>query len=172
MSALLTLIAAVSADGFISRGQGVPWDLPDDRRHFRDYTRGQWLLLGRRTYEEMAGWFSDHRVLVMSRDSGFCPAIGRRTSSVAEALALASNAGAAELVVCGGAQIYALALPSADRLVLTHVHVILGSGAAFPPVNPEIWEPVDRSSHPADDNHALSFDIITYQRIARLQRAA
>jgi len=61
------IIAAVSADGFISRGTGVPWDLPEDRQHFRRLTQGQWLFLGRRTFEEMLGWFKDHHPVVLTR---------------------------------------------------------------------------------------------------------
>ena len=67
MKVRVIIIAAVSADGFISRGTGVPWDLPEDRAHFRRLTAGRWLLLGRRTFEEMTGWFREHRPLVMTR---------------------------------------------------------------------------------------------------------
>jgi dihydrofolate reductase len=171
MSATLTLIAAVSADGFISRGSGVPWDLPADRAHFRQYTREKWLFLGRRTYEEMLGWFQPgHHPLVLTHEPKLIGPKGRAVSSVPEAIRLAGNQ--RELVCCGGAQIYQAAIGHADRLIVTQVHEILGHGLAFPKIAKSDWEPVSRRSQAMDDDHAFSFEIVTYQRIQRLDLAA
>lgn len=146
---LVTLIAAVSEDGFISEGKGVPWDIPEDRAHFRSYTAGKWLLLGRTTYEEMLGWFGDHTPLVMTRDAGYKPKIGQRVSSVAEAIALAEKARQSELVVCGGGQIYAAAIPLANRLVITRVASTLGAGVPFPKIDPREWSLTQAEKHDA-----------------------
>lgn len=170
--AFLSLIAAVSADGFISRGSGVPWDLPKDRTHFRQYTQGKWLLLGRQTYQEMTGWFKDHHPLVLTRDDRFIPFVGERVSSVEEALTKATLANQPELVVCGGGGAYAAAMPLADRLVITHVDQILGGGVRFPPFHEQDWEPVTRVAHKLDDDHDYSFEIVTYQRVKYRQKAA
>jgi len=161
MTTLLTLIAAVSEDGFISRGQGVPWKLPADVAHFRAYTTGKWLLLGRRTYEERLGWFRDHMPLVLSRDQEFVTTIGQRVSSIAEAL---QRTAADALVVCGGAQAYALAMPLADRLVLTQVQTHLGDGVPFPEIDWSEWTEVAREPHAADAQHAHAFEIVTWKR--------
>lgn len=168
MSARLTLIAAVSADGRISRGTGVPWDLPADRQHFRDHTRGRWLLIGRRTYGEMQGWFQPgHHPLVLTRDASFQARPGQAVPTVARALELASLAGQAELVCCGGAQAYAAAMPLAHSLVITHVRHFLGSGPAFPTIPPQDWMAVERRTHEADQDHAFPFEIVRYQRVMR-----
>ena len=147
MSILVTLIAAVSRDGFISKGRGVPWDLPADRAHFRRCTAGKWLLLGRTTYEEMIGWFRDHTPLVMTTDPGYMPAIGKRVSSVAEAIALAENAGQGELVVVGGGQIFIEAMPFAQRLLITRVSAPLGRGVPFPDMDPGDWQLTRAEAH-------------------------
>ena len=157
---VVTLIAAVSEDGFISKGKGVPWHLPEDRAHFRRYTAGKWLLLGRITFEEMHGWFRDHTPLVMTRDAGYEPVIGRRVSSVAEAIALAEQAGESELVVCGGGQIYAEAMPCAHRLMITHVAARLGSGVPFPAITPVEW----RRTHVEAHEGSPAFRIEQYDR--------
>lgn len=172
MPPLLTLIAAVSSDGFISRGQGVPWVLPKDRAHFRAYTNGKWLLLGRRTYEEMLGWFTNHHPLVLSRQQAFIPFLGDRVSTVEEALHMAEMARRAELVVCGGAGTYMAALPLADRLIITHVEDRLGSGVAFPAFSRDDWEPISRKICEPDETHAQGFAIVTYQRVRHYQKAA
>jgi dihydrofolate reductase len=161
---LLTLIAAVSADGFISRGRGVPWHLPEDKRHFRAYTAGKWLLLGRQTYEEMLGWFQPgHVPLVLTRQPQLRVLQGRVVAGVPDALKKACLA--PELVCCGGAAAYAGALPYADQLVLTHVADELKAGLPFPAVDPLDWQPVRRVAHGADAHHAHDFEIVFYQRI-------
>ena len=155
----LTLIAVVSEDGFISRGQGAPWDLPRDRVHFRAATAGMWLLLGRRTYEEMLGWFRDHTPLVLTRDPTFVPPIGKAVSSVPQALDLAAKAGVDEIFVCGGSAAYELAFPHADRLLVTHVGTRLGAGVAFPKIETPPWRLVSSADYPADaeNAHAMRF---------------
>lgn len=169
---LLTLIAAVSDDGYISPGTGVPWDLPLDKAHFRAYAHGKWLLLGRKTYEEMLGWFSDHHPLILSRDDRFLPFIGQKVDSVDQALSLATQNHQAELIVLGGGGAFHAAMPQADRLVITHVHDLLGGGVSFPAFSSDDWEAIQREAYPADELHAYSFDIVTYQRIRHYQHAA
>jgi dihydrofolate reductase len=165
MPPVVSLIAAVSSDGYVSRGRGVPWDLPADREHFRACTAGKWLLLGRSTYEEMIGWFSDHHPLVLSSNPDFVPAVGQRVASVAEAIALTGAAGQEELLVCGGSQVYAAALPVADRLILTRVDQRLGGGLPFPAFDEAEWPLRVRRRHPADDQHALAFEIRIHERV-------
>jgi dihydrofolate reductase len=160
----LTLIAAVSEDGFISRGQGVPWDLPRDRVHFRAATAGKWLLLGRRTYAEMLGWFRDHTPLVLTRDASFVPPIGKAVRSLPQALDLATKAGVEEIFVCGGSAAYELAFPHADRLFMTHVGTRLGAGVAFPKIGTPPWRLVSSVDYPADAENALAMRFADYRR--------
>jgi dihydrofolate reductase len=86
-------------------------------------------------------------------------------SSVAEAVRLASAAGEPELVCCGGAEVFAAAMPHAQRLVITHVLEILGGGLPFPVISPRDWEPVTRHTHGMDEQHDFDFEIVTYQRV-------
>jgi dihydrofolate reductase len=169
---VLTLIAAVSAEGYISTGKGVPWHLPRDQEHFRRATRGQWLLLGRRTYEEMLGWFEDRQPLVLTRNPAFRPPVGRTVANVTESLQIAGAAGARELFVCGGGDAYAAAMPYADRLMLTQVDSILGGGVSFPQVNPAEWQLTSQQDFPADANHPQGLRFATYERIGRSAHAA
>ncbi|MDB6003563.1 MAG: diacylglycerol kinase [Prosthecobacter sp.] len=161
----MTLVAVVSADGFISRGQGVPWDLPRDKEHFRRVTQGQWLLLGRRTYEEMIGWFEDRHPLVLTRNPAFLPPVGETVSTVEEALRVAGASGARELFNLGGGDVFAAAMPCADRLILTHVDSLLGSGVPFPAVSPEEWQITSQQEFPADAANPLAMRFATYERL-------
>lgn len=165
MKTRLTLIAAVSGDGFISRGTGVPWDLPLDRKHFRTYTLGRWLLIGRKTYQEMQGWFQPcHQPLVLTRDADFMANPGRTVQTIEQAIHLTKEAGATELVCCGGGLVYASAIPLADRLIVTHVDHQLHEGVPFPIIQSSIWRPTHRQRHLADQNHKHGFEIVHYER--------
>ncbi len=161
----MTLVAIVSADGFISRGQGVPWNLPRDKEHFRRTTQGQWLLLGRRTYGEMIGWFEDRHPLVLTRNQAFTPPVGQAVATVEEALRVAGAGGAHELFNCGGGDAFAAAMPCANRLILTHVDSFLGGGAPFPPVNPHEWQITAEATFPPDAANAYGLRFATYERI-------
>ena len=162
MTPALTLIAAVSADGFISREKGVPWDLPRDRAHFRAQTAGKWLLLGRRTYDEMRGWFRDHTPLVLTRDLTLKVPEGHAVRDVAEALEKAAQAGVSEIFVCGGSAAYFAAMPHATRLLITHVDSVLGGGVAFPEIDARVWTAVSREKHAADAENAFAMEFAEY----------
>lgn len=163
MRPLVSLVAVISTDGFISKGVGVPWDLPIDRAHYRAYTKGKWVLVGRRTYEEALDWFGDRYPLVMAPAS-FHPTLGQRVGSVEQALATAEAAHQPELVVIGGSGVFAAAMPHADKLIITHVDDILGTGIPFPKIDNTHWRPVSRERHEPDTQHVQAFEIVTYHR--------
>lgn len=164
----LTLIAAMDENRLLAGEQGIPWHLTHDIAHFRDYTAGRWLLLGRKTYEEMHGWFrAGHFPLVLSSRCGWDPDPGCIVSSVPHALALAGTAGQFELICCGGAQTYAAALPYAERLVLTIVHHRFDAGSRgvfFPEWRSPEWRETSGSYFPKDAKNRFDFTIQHWQR--------
>lgn len=118
------MIAAMAQGRVIGSENGeIPWSLPRDQAHFREYTQGKWVLVGRKTYEEMTGWFGDRTPIIITRKKGYTPAHSwhRVSSDVREAIRLAQSSGARELVVIGGSSLYQAALPFANRLVLTRI---------------------------------------------------
>ncbi len=163
-SPLLCAIAAVSADGFVSRDTGVPWDLPADREHFRAITAGKWLLLGRRTFQEMLGWFKDHHPMVLTQSSDFRPQVGNVVHTVQSALDLAASEGAEEVWVCGGAATYAAAWPLVQKAVITRVAENLGSGLAFPEICTDEWIATDQFPLHRTSDREPAAEVITYQR--------
>jgi len=164
----VSLIAALDQNRLLGAGGGIPWHLPRDQRHFREFSAGKALLLGRKTFEEMAGWFTTQRPLVLSRDRRFSPPDPPpgfcRVASVEEALETARGLGVGELVVCGGAQIYRLALPFADELVLTEVHAAFHGDAFFPEFSLEEWVEVARARFEPDALNAHAMSIARYRR--------
>jgi dihydrofolate reductase len=161
----IALIAALDRNRAIGRDNELPWRLPDDLKRFKALTLGKSVLMGRRTAESLGRALPGRLNLVLTR-SGQAPfADMQPVASTDEALRLAAEAGASELCVIGGAEIYALMLAQADRLYLTHVDTeVEDADAFFPAFDAAPWKPVARERHPADAKHAVAFEFVDYLR--------
>ncbi|OHE80546.1 MAG: diacylglycerol kinase [Lysobacterales bacterium GWF1_69_6] len=158
----MRLVAALDRARGIGRGNELPWRLPDDLQRFKALTLGKPLLMGRRTAESLGRALPGRRNLVLTR-SNQVPFPGMEAvASLDEALSLAAGA---ELMVIGGGEVYALALPRASHLHLTHVDtVVADADAFFPAFEPAHFEVLSREPRPADARHALPFEFVDYRR--------
>jgi dihydrofolate reductase len=139
----LTLVAAVGRNGVIGRAGGLPWDLPEDRAHFRRTTLGHAVIMGRRTWDERGKPLDGRRNIVVS-GSGQVSGTGREVyRTFDEALAAARTTDPDPMVI-GGEQIFRLALPMATRLVLTEIDFDAEGDTCFPPFDRAAWTAVDR----------------------------
>lgn len=154
----------MDANGLIGADGDLPWRLPADLKHFKQNTVGRPILMGRRTFESIGRPLPKRDNLVLTRDAGFEADGVQRVASLDEALAFAHEHGHDELAVIGGAQIYALALPRVDRLILTCVHSAFAGDTHFPAIDWRDWREVERVDHPADDRHAYDFSFIELRR--------
>jgi dihydrofolate reductase len=158
----LVLIAAIDRQRAIGRGNALPWHLPDDLKRFKALTLGKPVLMGRKTAEAIGRALPGRPNFVLTR-GGRAPFEGQvAVASLDEAIA---RADAPALVVIGGGELYALALPRAARLHLTEVDTTVeGADAWFPPLDAAAWREVARGHHPADARHAFAFDFVDYGR--------
>lgn len=163
----VVLVAALDRNGAIGRGNALPWHLPDDLRRFKAQTLGRPVLMGRRTAEAIGRALPGRRNIVLTR-SGRAPLSGMdAVESVAAAMRIAGEDGAEQLAVIGGGQVYALSLPLATRLYLTHVDTsVTDADAFFPAFDRERWRVVFREPHPADERHAYAFEFVEYAPLA------
>ncbi len=161
----IVLVAAVDRRLAIGRDNAMPWHLPDDFRHFKALTLGKPVLMGRKTAGSLGRALPGRRNLVLTR-SGRVPFPGMEAvASMEEACMLAAAVGATGLSVIGGGEVYALALPRARVLHLTHVDTVVeGADAFFPAFDPGAWREARREHHPADARHAFAFDFVDYVR--------
>lgn len=161
----LVLIAALDRERAIGRGNALPWHLPDDLKRFKALTLGQPVLMGRRTAEAIGRALPGRANLVLTR-AALAPLAGMQAvGSLDEAVARARDAGASSLAVIGGGEVYALALPRADAMALTHVDTVVeAADAFFPPFEPRDWRITARQAHAADARHAFAFEFIDYVR--------
>ena len=161
----LVLIAALDRAHAIGRGHQLPWRLPDDLRRFKALTLGKPVLMGRKTAASLGRALPGRRNLVLTR-SGRVPFEGMQpVASVDEAIRLSAEEDAQELCVIGGGEVYALCLPFASRMYLTHVDTAVeGADAFFPTFDPTQWRVVAREAHAADARHAHAFEFVEYDR--------
>ena len=159
----LVLVAALDREHAIGKGNTLPWHLPDDLRRFKALTLGKPLLMGRRTAESLGRALPGRRNLVLTR-SGQVPFDGMEAvASLDAALEIARDDGAETLCVIGGGEIYALCLPQATRMYLTHVDTLVeGADAFFPRFDTAAWQVARREAHAADAKHAHAFEFVDY----------
>ncbi|MEX0449273.1 dihydrofolate reductase [Spiribacter sp. 221] len=159
----ITLVVAMSENRVIGRNNDLPWRLPDDMRHFVALTRGKPIVMGRRNFESIGRPLPNRQNIVMTRDANWATDGVEVVHTLEEAVAAA--AGAAELMVIGGAGIYAAFLPIADRIELTRVRAELDGDTWFPAFEGPDWALQQTTHHPADAEHAWPMDFETWTRV-------
>lgn len=122
-------IAAMSLNRVIGRGGQIPWHLTEDFRWFKQMTTGQVVVMGRKTFESVGRPLPNRATVVLTRATAPIP--GVRTVSDLDQIDLAGET--REVFICGGAQVYALALPRCSDLYLTLVKQVVEGDAFLPP---------------------------------------
>ena len=163
----LILIAAVARNGAIGRNNGLLFQHAADQRHFRQATMGCPVVMGRKTWESLPPRFRPlpgRRNVVVSRNAAFHPEGAEAATSLDTALALLHAA--PRVFVIGGAELYALALPRADTLMLTEVDADLEGDKHFPPWVRKDFDEVVRTAAPGSgaDTGSPPFAFVTYRR--------
>ncbi len=157
----IALIVARATNGVIGIEGRIPWHLPADLRRFKQLTMGAPMIMGRKTFESLPGLLPERRHIVVTRDAAYEADGAEIVTSFKAALA---RANAPHVWVIGGAQIYAAALPYAQRIELTEVHRDYAGDTLLPPFGPE-WHEMARDPHPADGDRP-AFDFISLARKA------
>lgn len=161
----LSVVVAMARNRVIGRDGTLPWHLPADLRRFRAITMGKPIVMGRRTHESIGRALPGRRNVVLSRDPAY-RAPGCEVCADLDA-ALALLAEAPEVMIVGGAALYAEALSRADRLYLTTVEAAPAGDVLFPAFDAAEWREVTREDHPADAEHAHPYAFRVLERVSR-----
>ncbi|SNS50690.1 dihydrofolate reductase [Sphingomonas laterariae] len=151
----ITFFVARSDNNMIGKDGKLPWRLPEDLKRFKERTMGKPMVMGRKTFESLPGLLPGRRHIVLTRDTGWAAAGAETAHSVDEAIAIAGDV--EEIAVIGGAEIYALFMPYADRIELTEVHRTIDGDTRMPPLGAG-WRVTDREMGGPD------FDFVTIER--------
>jgi dihydrofolate reductase len=164
----LALIWAMARNRTIGRNNALPWYLPEDLKYFKRVTLGKPIIMGRKTWESIGRPLPGRTNIVITRDAAFHADGVRVVHSLEQALALAEKIclldGGDEAIVMGGAEIYALALPHADRLYLTQVHADVEGDAHFPPLDLTQWHELGREDFAAQGPNPYDYSFLILER--------
>ena len=155
---MITLHLARADNGVIGRDGGLPWRLPADLKRFKAQTMGKPMIMGRKTFESFPAPLPGRRHIVLTRDASWSAPGAEVAPDVDAAIALAA---VPEIAVIGGAQIFALFLPRADRIELTEVHASPAGDAVVPAFVG--WREVAREDRPAE-GELPAYSFVTLER--------
>jgi dihydrofolate reductase len=164
---IISLVAAVAANGVIGKNNDLPWKLPDDMKFFMNTTKRHYVILGRKNYESLPSKYKplpERTNIVLTRQTGYHAPGCLLVNTIEEALKICAAGGESEAMVIGGAEIYELALPYAHRLYITEIKADVQGDVTFPRYNKNEWQETSRVAHAADDRHPYAFDFVVYER--------
>ncbi|WP_067223032.1 type 3 dihydrofolate reductase [Marinomonas gallaica] len=165
---MLSLIVAMSTNRVIGINNSLPWHLPNDLKYFKQVTMGKPIVMGRNTYESIGKPLPGRRNIVISRNPDYQPDGVDVVSSLDAAIKLGEDIclidGHEEVMIIGGAQIYALALPRVDRLYITHVDAEVNGDAFFPEVDWDNYEKIGEESFAAEGPNPYDYRFSVYQQ--------
>lgn len=160
----ISLIVAVAQNGVIGHDNQLIWHLPDDLKQFKRLTTGHPIIMGRKTFESIGKPLPNRTSIVITRSKNWCFEGVVVVNSVEEALEAARQTGTDEAFVIGGAEIYRVTLPLANKIYLTEVKADFEGDAHFVIPNLEDWQEISRMAHAQDEKHAVAFDFVELVR--------
>jgi dihydrofolate reductase len=148
----------------------IPWRVPSDLKIFRRLTMGKPVIMGRKTYVSIGKPLDDRDNIVVTRNAGFDAPGVERAGSIEEAMqiaeASAAGRGVDEIMVIGGAEIFAAMLSRADRVYLTRIHARPDGDTNFPDLDPNVWHEVSRTTVSPDPRDTAPATLHIYERAA------
>ena len=164
----LSMIVATAQNRVIGRDNALPWYLPNDLKYFKQTTLGKPVIMGRKTYESIGKPLPGRTNIVITRQTDYLPEGVKVVHSVAEARDLAESVclidGQEEAMIMGGAEIYTLALPDADRLHLTEVPADVDGDAYFPEYDKTEWQEISREDFNAEGPNPYNYSFVVYDK--------
>lgn len=159
----LTLVAAMARNRAIGLDGAMPWHLPAELRHFKRVTMGKPIVMGRKTWESIGRVLPGRQNIVVTRNASYRAEGCDMAASLDEAVAMAIGS---EVMIIGGGQLYAEALPHADRMVLTLVDCEPEADTWFPRWRAEDWQQVSSREETSDDSNPFDYRVIELLRRA------
>ena len=165
----LSIIAAAAENGVIGKGNQLPWHIKSELKYYLGVVRGKPVIEGRMTFESRGSVpYKGSPNIVVTRNTGYShPGIitaPNLNAAIDEARRLAAESGQSEVMIGGGAEIYKLALPLADRIYLTEVHMQPEGDALFPAFDRAGWTETKTEFHKAQAGEDADYTIRVFER--------
>jgi dihydrofolate reductase len=164
---IISLIVAASTNNAIGKAGKLLWHLPNDMKFFKNTTWGMPVIMGRKTFEALAGEPLPGRFnFVITRNKHWDPGREKvqKAPDLPTALKLAADTDCKEAFVIGGGQIYKESMSIADRIYMTRVHAVMDGDTWFPVIDEQQWSLTGKLDFPADDKHAYAYSFELWER--------
>jgi len=158
----ITLIAAMGKNREIGLAGRMPWHLPAELQHFKRTTMGKAILMGRKTWQAIGRPLPGRQNIVITRNPVYEAAGADVCNSLAAAIEVSRSE---EIMVIGGGQLYALAMPLARRMVLTLIDIQPDADTWFPEWEHDAWQRVAEQHFQADGDDGLAYQIVELKRL-------
>lgn len=162
---MISLIVAVARNRVIGEGNRLIWHISEDLKHFKAITSGHPVIMGRKTFESLGRPLPHRTNVVISRQTDYRAEGCTVVHSLIAALLLFPAT--EEVFIIGGAQIYAQALPLADRFYLTEVDAAYSGDTYFPEWDRSEWKLTEHKPFPRGEKFPHPFAFLRYDRIRR-----
>lgn len=159
---MISLVVAMAQSRVIGRNNALPWRLSADLKRFRRITMGHPIVMGRKTFESIGRPLDGRKNIVITRNPDFHPEGMTVAGSIDEALAAANDD---EVMIIGGADIYAQTLSRADRIHLTLIHADFEGDAYFPEIDATVWKETSREDVAPGVDAEFGYSFITLDRL-------
>ncbi len=159
---MISLIVAMAKNRVIGANGSIPWHLPGELKMFKTITMGHHIIMGRNTWESIGRILPGRTTVVVTRQHGYHVPGAIVASSLEDAIAACGND--REIFVIGGAQLYAAALPRADRIYLTEVDAEVEGDTYMPEFDLQRWRAGAATRHAADDKNPYGYRLTVYDR--------
>lgn len=161
---MLTIIAAASENNALGKDNNLVWHLPNDFKRFKELTTGNYIIMGRKTFESFPKPLPNRTHIIITRQKNYIvPENCIIVSSLKNAIQLCPKN--QESYIIGGGEIYEQSINNVDKIELTRVHTTIDADTFFPEIDLNIWKLVEEKFHPKDEKHKYDFTYLTYVKV-------
>ena len=159
---MITIIAAIANNNALGLNNKLIWHLPEDLKRFKRVTTGHHVIMGRKTFESLGKPLPNRTTIIITRNKNYKANNCIIVNSLDEALEKAKQD--KNPYILGGAEIYKLAMPIANKLDLTIVHHEFKADAFFPEIDTSIWKEKSRENFKADEMNKYDYSFVSYEK--------
>ena len=162
---IISLVVAAATNNAIGKGGKLLWNLPNDMKFFKNVTWGMPVVMGRKTFESLGKPLAGRKNIIITRQSGWKADGAVVVKSIDDALFVAKETDAKEVMVIGGGEIYKAVFEKAKRIYITRVDAEFEADTFFPVIDPKHWHLVSQQNHEADEKNAYNYSFQVWERI-------
>jgi dihydrofolate reductase len=161
----ISLIVAAATNNAIGKDGKLPWHLPNDMKHFKNITWGLPVIMGRKTFESLGKPLTGRKNIVVSRQPGWQMEGTVTVKNLDDALFLAKETDAKEVMVIGGGEIYKALFDKAKRIYITRVEAEPDADTFFPSVDLKIWRLISQKDYEADEKNSYNYSFQVWEKM-------